>query len=122
MKKKTIRIILLNITVFSVLILPALAQAISGSPGSATLNPLGGTTTLSGLILNILKVAIQIAIPVTALAIVYIGFWFVTANGVPAEIKKAKDALMYTLIGFAVLLGASAIVDIIQNTVKGIAS
>lgn len=111
----------LNIIVFFVLFSPLfILAAPSGTPGSSSLNPLGGTKTLKDLVLNVIKLFIQIAIPVTALAIVYIGFWFVSAQGNPGEINKAKEALMWTLAGFAILIGAGAIVDMIQTTVTGL--
>lgn len=121
MNKRTFVLISLNIVIFCLLFSPFLIFADgSGTPGSSSLNPLGGTKTLKDLVLNVIKLFIQIAIPVTALAIVYIGFWFVSAQGNPGEINKAKDALMWTLAGFAILIAAGAIVDMIQTTVTGL--
>ncbi|HBM46028.1 TPA: hypothetical protein DDZ75_03580 [Patescibacteria group bacterium] len=105
-------------------ILPILSLAQGGGagnvPGGGSLNPLGGTDTLAQFIANILKVAITIALPITALAIVYVGFLFVTAKGNPGDINKAKEALQWTLVGLAILLGAQAIVSIIKTTVTGL--
>ncbi len=61
--------------------------------------------------------AIKIGIPVIALAIIYSGFLFVSARGNEAKLKTAKDALMYTCIGAAILLGAWALAQIINETV-----
>jgi hypothetical protein len=80
-------------------------------------NPLGTTSTVPDLIKTILKGALTIGIPVVALAIIYCGFLFVVARGKPEELKKAKDALLWTVIGAAVLLGAYAIAQMISSTV-----
>lgn len=79
-------------------------------------NPINAQT-LNGLIKTILEGILKIGIPIIALAIVYCGFLFVSARGNPESIKKAKDALIYTLIGAAILLGAWAIAQLISNTV-----
>jgi len=73
--------------------------------------------TVNEFIKVILEGIIKISIPVIVLALIYSGFLFVTARGMPDKLKKAKDALLYTVIGAAVLLGSWAIAQIISNTV-----
>lgn len=85
-------------------------------------NPLPNINSLSGLIKIILEGLLKIGIPIIALAVIYCGFLFVSARGKPEEITKAKDALLYTLIGAAILLGSWAIAQLISNTVTGLAS
>jgi hypothetical protein len=81
-------------------------------------NPLsGGVTSIPGLIHTILVGMLQIGIPIVALAIIYCGFLFVFARGNSEKITHAKDALLYTLIGAAILLGAWAIAQMISSTV-----
>jgi hypothetical protein len=83
-------------------------------------NPLSGIDSIPGFIQKILEGFISIGIPVIALAIVYSGFLFVFAMGNPEKLKKAKDALLYTLIGGAVLLGSWAIAKMISATITGL--
>ena len=52
-----------------------------------------------------------------ALAIIYSGFLFVAARGNSEKLTKAKDTLLYTIIGAAILLGAWAIATMISSTV-----
>ncbi|MEK7471412.1 MAG: hypothetical protein AAB623_02065 [Patescibacteria group bacterium] len=81
-------------------------------------DPLGNRyADVPALIKTILEGVIKIGMPVVALAIIYCGFLFVKAQGKPEEIKKAKDALLYTLIGAAILLGSWAIAKMISATV-----
>lgn len=83
-------------------------------------NPVPKITSIPGLVHTILTGVLKIGIPVVALAIIYCGFLFVKARGKPEEINKAKEALLYTLIGAAILLGSWAIAQMIQETVTGL--
>ena len=73
--------------------------------------------SLTGLIQTLLKGVLQVGIPIIALAIIYCGFLFVSARGNSEKLGKAKDALLYTLIGAAILLGSWAIAQMISTTV-----
>ena len=79
-------------------------------------NPLS-VATLQDLLKKILEGAIKIGIPVIALAIIYSGFLFVSARGNSEKLDDAKRALIYTLIGAAILIGSWAIAQLISNTV-----
>ncbi len=85
-------------------------------------NPLGqnGPNSLPLLIQHILTGFLQIGIPVVALAIIYSGFLFVFARGKEEKLTEAKSALLYAVIGAAVLLGAWTIAQIISSTVLGL--
>jgi len=80
-------------------------------------NPVPNITSIRGLIQTLLTGVLQIGIPVVALAIVYCGFLFVKARGKPEELNKAKDALLYTIIGAAILLASWSIAQMISSTV-----
>ena len=85
-------------------------------------NPIPSVTSIPGLIQIFLEGALKIGIPVVALAIIYCGFLFVFARGNSEKLGKAKDALLYTLIGAAILLGSWAIAKMISATVTGLGS
>jgi len=70
----------------------------------------------------IIEVVLIVAVPIVVLAVIYVGFLFVKAQGKPEEITKAKKALLYTLIGAALVLGAFVIADAIGKTVDEIKS
>ncbi len=69
---------------------------------------------------SILKLAIQIGAVVVVLMLVYVGFLFVVAQGEPAKITAARSALLWTVIGALVLLGAQAIASGIQATIQAL--
>ena len=116
-KKNLCTIILLTF----MLALPVLSLADStlpvGSDASTKIvNPIK-STTLVDLIKTILEGIIKIGMPVIVLAIIYSGFLFVSARGKPEKLEEAKKALLYTLIGAAILLGSWAIAQLISDTV-----
>jgi len=70
----------------------------------------------------IIDIVLIVGVPIVVLAVIYVGFLFVKAQGKPEEITKAKSALIYTLIGAALLLGAFVIANAIGKTVDEIKS
>jgi hypothetical protein len=50
--------------------------------------------------------------------IVYVGFLFVAAQGNEEKIRSARSALVWTVIGGLILLGAKAIALVIEQTVS----
>ncbi|MFT6361383.1 MAG: hypothetical protein ACJA2Z_000366 [Candidatus Paceibacteria bacterium] len=85
-------------------------------------NPLenGGVRDIPTLVREILKIVITVGVPIVALAIIYSGFLFVAAQGNPEKLKKAKETLLYVIIGAAILLGAYVIAEAIEATVAAI--
>jgi hypothetical protein len=114
-----ILIIILGISVFPPLVFSQTNQNPTDCllNGGKICNPIPSVGSLPAFIKTFLEGAIKIGIPVAALAIVFCGFLFVSARGKPEELKKAKDALLYTLIGTAVLFGSWAIAKLISDTV-----
>ena len=76
--------------------------------------------TIPEFIELILNIVLTIGIPIVALAIIYCGFLFVKAMGNSEALKKAKGALMYTIVGAFLLLGAWVLASAIQATVDDI--
>lgn len=92
---------------------------LDSSSGGKILNPLASKNidSLTGLIKTLLEGVLKVGMPIIALAIIYSGFLFVAARGNPEKLTKAKEALLYTLIGAAILLGSWAIAELISSTV-----
>lgn|SRR3989338_6318421 len=79
-------------------------------------NPLG-VDTLQEFLVKFLEILIQIAFPFIVLAVIYTGFLFVKAQGNPEELKVAKNAFLWTVIGALLILGALAVSELIKATV-----
>ncbi|KND49464.1 MAG: hypothetical protein AB203_00040 [Parcubacteria bacterium C7867-008] len=76
--------------------------------------------SLPELLTAVLGGLLDIGVIVLTLAFVFIGFSFVRAQGNPEALKKAKNALLWTVIGGAILLGAQLIAEVIKSTVDAI--
>jgi hypothetical protein len=86
-------------------------------------NPLGNNIdTIPKFIEALIEIVLIIGVPIVVLALIYVGFLFVKAQGNAEELTKAKKALLYTLIGAALLLGAFVIANAIGKTVDEIKS
>lgn len=91
-------------------------------------NPVAGWTSpydsgigsLCDLINFFLTIVTEIGAVVGVLFIIWSGFLFIKAQGNEAEVKQAKSAFYTTIIGLAILLGASVIAQVIFNTVTSI--
>lgn len=82
-------------------------------------NPLA-TKTFDAFILAVSRIVINIGIPIAALFIIYAGLMFVTARGNEEKLSKARNSLIWAIIGTGVLIGARVIVMILQSTVRSI--
>lgn len=94
----------------------------NGNGTSITLtDPLGAAgASLSSFLNAILDLAIQIGSVVVILMLVYVGFLFVVAQGNETKLTEARKALLWTVVGALILLGAKAIAIGIQATVEAL--
>ncbi len=98
---------------------PAPSAPSGGGTSRVTLqNPLSGINSIPDLLAAILQVFIIIAIPIIILFIILAGFKYVTARGNAGKIQEASQALLYAIIGGVLILGATAIAQIIKNLVN----
>ncbi len=114
---------LIRLKVLSFLVLPVFTYAQTGNaPANINIpNPTTAGSTLMAVLTAILnRVIMPIATVAVVMWIIYAGFTFITAQGKPAEIDKAKQRLLWSLIGAGILLGAAAISSVVQNTVQGL--
>ncbi|MDO8623875.1 MAG: hypothetical protein Q7R54_00790 [bacterium] len=97
------------------------------TPDVPLINPLSGNCTsnencLEDLLMGILDLVIKIGTAVVVLMLVYIGFLFATTSINPENKSKAREALLWTMVGALILLGAQAISIGIQETVKALST
>ena len=89
------------------------------------INPLGplncsGSTCLMSFIQTLLSFIVRVGSVVIIVALVYVGYQFVAAQGNPTKLQSAKQALQWTIIGGLILLGSQAIASAIQATIQAI--
>ena len=89
--------------------------------GSGLLNPLAGGTDLFSFMFGILDfITLKIAPIIIILMLVYIGFLFATSSVQPSNKENARKALLWTLLGALLLLGAEAIALGIKATIESL--
>ena len=88
-----------------------------GQDSGTILNPLNNICNLTDLLNAILQGVVELGSVALVFMLVWVGFLFVAAQGNAEKIQSARSALMWTVIGGLVLLGAEAISQVIQATV-----
>lgn len=89
-----------------------------GAGTSITLpNPLG-VSNINDLIGKIIDGLIVFATPVAAAMVIWAAYLFMTSAGEPDKITTARSALLWTVVGYVILLLAKGIGLIIQNFLR----
>ena len=88
-------------------------KAASGCPTST------GTAEVSSVIGNIIKAVVGILGIVAVVLIVIGGIQYMTSSGDSAKTKKAKDTILYALIGLAICALAFAITQWAIDAING---
>jgi hypothetical protein len=97
----------------------------AGSGGGGTgrpLEPVLKDPTIKGFLMTLINELIKVGYVVGVIYIVYAGFLFVTGGESDAKRTKARNTLMWTIIGIGILLGAQAIALIVSSTIEAIAN
>lgn len=97
----------------------------TGNPSSSSVIPIpnpfkcpNNNCSITAFIKTIINsILLPIGGVVAVLMIMYAGFLYVTARGNTSQIEKAHQALLYAVIGAAVLLGALVISEAIEGTI-----
>ena len=106
-------------------LIPSLAFAAtsgcgSGSAGSSATsgylpNPLC-VSSVSDILYLAVDIATYIGVVLAVIFVIYAGFKYIAARGNPTKITEAHHFLLAVVIGIAILIAASAIVNVIKNT------
>lgn len=91
----------------------------AGTGGTTLHNPLAAKS-FSDFIDKLIALLIDVGYVVVVLALVYCGFLFVAAQGKEEKLREARAALLWTVIGGLILLGANVIRDVIQSTAEAL--
>jgi len=88
-----------------------------GSPSVTLDNPLG-TANIMVIINNILNYLIYISVPILAIMILIGGFQILMARDNPEKIQKGRTTLMYSVIGFTIILISKGVALILLRILK----
>lgn len=112
--------VLVSLILVSILVVPAIASAgwledllgVGGQPQTA---PRTDVMLILGSLTNWL---FAILLVIAAIAIIVAAYFFVTAAGDPDKTKKARDFVLYALIGVLVGFAAKGLVILVERIVE----
>ena len=81
--------------------------------------PLERETNLIGSVTNILNVIIGVLGIVAVIVIIFGGVQYMTSTGDASKVKKAKDTILYGVVGLVIVILAFAIVNFIIANIEG---
>ncbi|MEX2013890.1 MAG: hypothetical protein WD896_00865, partial [Parcubacteria group bacterium] len=117
--KKTFLIALLSLSIFVVtgVFMVQATTTDSNTDIVKLVNPFRGGDSLFALLKTVINnILLPIGGVLAVLAFIYSGFLYVTAQGNETKLKTAHQALLYTAIGTAILLGSWVLASVICNT------
>lgn len=95
----------------------AMAQLTQTGEQSSKINNPIAADNFADLLTLILEIVVQIGTPIVILSIIWVGFLFIKAQGNSGAIQKAREALLWVLVGAAIIIGCNVIVRLVQGTV-----
>ena len=98
--------------------LNVLKDACTGSSANTAICKASTTDSATKLVGTLVNVLLYVLGAVSIIVIVISGFFYVTANGDSTAITKAKNTLMYAVIGLVVALLAYALVNFVITKFK----
>jgi hypothetical protein len=60
-----------------------------------------------------------VATAIAPLMIVIAGFYFVTSAGNPQQVQTAKKIILYTLIGYTIILLSRGLITVVKDIISG---
>lgn len=90
------------------------ANSVGGTQTIELPNPLG-VSNINDLINKIIDGLIIFAAPVAVAMVIWAAYLFMSSGGDPKKITTARSALLWTVVGYAILLLAKGVGLIIQN-------
>lgn len=118
MKNKVFKTILgLSVISFLFFINPSIAF-LAETPGLP--NPLPGIDTLGELIVRVLQVTLGLVGVIAVAVLIYGGLVMITSSGNPERVKKAKDILLWAILGIAVIVISGTLVNYVLQTLQNV--
>lgn len=109
--------IILSLAILAILIVPTLAMVATAPPIDAL--PATWWDSPWDMLENIIDGLFVVLIFAAAITIVIGGYYFLTAGGDPDKVSKARQYIIYALIGVAVAFMARGLVILIEWVVSG---
>lgn len=101
------------ITIASALVFPVVALATGG--GVPTLQAVDVIEVLN----NIVNWLFAILLVVAVIYLIIAGYYFVTSQGEPDKMSKARNMVLYALIGVLVAFVSKGLIELVRRVVMG---
>lgn len=105
-------------TITSALI-PGIAKAVEVIDTNTIPEAVKGGPTVNQLISNIINILIYVAGTASVIVIIVGGIMYIVSGGNESNTKRAKDAILYAIIGLIISLAAFAIVNYVLGGLGG---
>jgi uncharacterized paraquat-inducible protein A len=107
--------------IFFLLLLSAflIPFVVNAQPVSITISNPITASSFDQLVEGVISFIFTIATAVFPLMIVIGAFYFLTAAGNPQQIQTAKTIILYTIIGYAIILISRGLIYIVRNIILG---
>ncbi|MBZ9569572.1 hypothetical protein KJA16_01450 [Patescibacteria group bacterium] len=102
--------------IFSVFLFSFLTPCLAGAIRIP--NPLEAET-FEELIENLIDFIFWVAAAIVPLMIIIAAFYFITSVGNPDKVRTAKSIILWTVVGFTIVLLAKGIVSVIKQIIGG---
>ena len=113
----------LAIVILTDIILTAIRVALTNGTGNfQNCVSSGGCVEPEDMVSNFITWVISIAGTVSAVFLVYGAILYITSSGDPTKIKRAKDTILYSLIGLAIVALATMITTFVSSTIRDASS
>ncbi|MDP3764681.1 MAG: pilin [bacterium] len=96
----------------------SLAQAPAPACDGVICNPLGNNADITVLVDRIVNFLLYLAGPIAVIMTVYAGFLFITGGDKPEQVKKARQMLLWIVIGVIVLILSKSAVVFVESFLK----
>lgn len=94
-------------------------KVLAADIGGVTLtNPLGSNKSIEDIIKGIANYAITLAGVIVVIMIIIGAFQILTAGGDPEKVKKGRHTILWSVVGFAIVLSAYGIAAIIEKLLE----
>jgi hypothetical protein len=84
---------------------------------STIVNPLGKDYSVAEIIGNVLNIVLGVTGSIALLMVIYGGYFWLTAAGVPDKVNKGKSILIWATLGLIVVFGSFAITSFVLDSV-----
>jgi hypothetical protein len=91
-------------------IFPSVYDGLGCTNGTPTIKSLQDSVIIVG---NIARILIAMSGAIAAILLIVASIYYITAMGDPARIRRAKDIILYTMVGLVLIIMSYAIISYI---------